>query len=61
MSQQFKELSTIYNRTKDINGEEFVNKQPLFQTCSLLIYSKFTLISCFNVLPAYTESLFLII
>lgn len=49
MSNQYKELCTLYDRTKDTNGEEFVNSQPIYQTCSLYNYSKYIFF------PAHTE------
>lgn len=41
MNAQYKELCAIYERTKDTNGQEFVNKQPIYQTCPLITFSTF--------------------
>ncbi|CAO3655555.1 unnamed protein product [Mucor hiemalis] len=38
MNAQYKELCAIYERTKDTNGQEFVNKQPIYQTCPLITF-----------------------
>jgi hypothetical protein len=40
MQNQYRELVTLYDRTNDIQGVEFVNRQPIFSTCSLSVYCK---------------------
>lgn len=35
MQNQYRELVTLYDRTKQTQGIEFVDSQPIFSTCSL--------------------------
>lgn len=40
MQNQYKELLTVYERTKDSHGIDFVTKQAIYQTCPLKTFGK---------------------
>ncbi|KAI7899837.1 uncharacterized protein BX663DRAFT_519667 [Cokeromyces recurvatus] len=38
MQNQLRDLYTVYDNVKKMNGDQFVNSQPIFQTCPLITY-----------------------